>query len=205
MKKIIFLIWIAYTCFYKVNAQVITNHTVQINNPLACCCGTIGIDSVYSCPVGAAITCALMTPTSSTPFSGQCSWGNLCNGIYTISINFISGSPTATMYPCNTFVCTAGYLFTTGLKENNQDAFFISLFPNPVSDFLNIAIETTSTDDKINIAIYDCTGRFMREEYHKLSSKTAAIDTKDLPAGIYFLHFQSDDGEKIKKKFVIAR
>ena len=66
---------------------------------------------------------------------------------------------------------------TTNIISNNT-----KLFPNPVSENLNIAFK--NINDDLNITITDVTGRTIYSE--KVVSNSIEVNTENYPAGIYF-------------------
>jgi hypothetical protein len=66
----------------------------------------------------------------------------------------------------------------------------ISIYPNPVNEFLNI-----QTDNSKNIGwlkIYDPLGRTVLEKY--INEKDARVEVRHLPAGVYYLRTEMQGG-----------
>lgn len=85
-----------------------------------------------------------------------------------------------------------GHLGTSELKASQ-----IHLYPNPVSDLMNVS----SRFEMESLKIYDLTGKFIRE--HVLTSKTSMIDLSYLPQGQYMVvihHTKGKESVKIIKK-----
>ena len=81
-----------------------------------------------------------------------------------------------------------------GIKDYGLER-MINIFPNPTNEILNIA---TDTDLKINsIAIYSSTGQLLKT--YKNSQKSFNIDLKGISKGIYYLHFQLENENVVKK------
>jgi|JI9StandDraft_1071089.scaffolds.fasta_scaffold11480_3 hypothetical protein len=99
------------------------------------------------------------------------------------------------------------FMDLVGLNENlrviNEQ---LLLYPLPAQDFLQLKIpnEECMRDFK-TLSIYDHLGREMLVSDCSFKTKTETIDTRDLPAGIYFLELKSPIGQKIRKRFVVNR
>ena len=79
----------------------------------------------------------------------------------------------------------------------------VNLFPNPVSRYLQIAVEGI-TADEVSVTVYNVEGQRVREsELLALANHaTASIDVGDLEAGIYFVTLQTSGGQMLRKRFV---
>ena len=75
-----------------------------------------------------------------------------------------------------------------GTNENNKTE--ISIYPNPVNDYLNI-----NSDKKISaISITDLTGKTLFE-----GTNLNKIDVNHLPKGLYLIKIKTDNSESIQK------
>lgn len=64
----------------------------------------------------------------------------------------------------------------------------INLFPNPVSDVLNVEFSSHIADNDVQIQVLDMAGRLLKEEKADLSfSNIYSLSVKELPAGTYML------------------
>jgi len=75
-------------------------------------------------------------------------------------------------------------------KEATEGKLFVSIYPNPTSDILNI-----KTDSKINsVSVVDLTGR-------KINVKLDGdkVDVRNLPAGTYLINIETKDGVSTEK------
>ena len=70
---------------------------------------------------------------------------------------------------------------TLGVSENNLLSF--EMYPNPVSDLLNIQLPTGT--DKAEVAVFDYTGRLVSSK--TISSNDTAIDVQQISKGIYMI------------------
>lgn len=105
----------------------------------------------------------------------------------------ISNKPTATNYqhPYNFIL---NHDISTGIAENtkNENA---GIYPNPVSNLLNIRLERVNPEDSF-LEVRDVTGR----EVMKMPYSTS-IDVSILSKGIYFLKIKTSD-QWIEQKFI---
>jgi hypothetical protein len=77
------------------------------------------------------------------------------------------------------------------------------LYPNPITDFLTIEINTPID----NIAVYNSTGILINEFNLRVVSgnskeRIIRLDVSDFPTGIYSLKFTTAKGESFSRKFV---
>ncbi|MCF6129664.1 T9SS type A sorting domain-containing protein [Flavobacterium sp. AS60] len=80
------------------------------------------------------------------------------------------------------------------LATSDYDLFDPVLFPNPVSNQLNIISETSNIKTYI---IYDTLGKTIIKKNYKNT-----IDVSQLKSGIYYLELQDDNKKSIYKKFI---
>ncbi|MBA3682806.1 MAG: T9SS type A sorting domain-containing protein [Bacteroidetes bacterium] len=204
MKKITLLLSLLILAnnFIKSQSSVISN-TFQISNPApctSCCNGSISVTGVtYTCPNSPPISIVLITPMSSIPVSGS-SWTGLCNGIYTVEVNF-NGDPNPSA--CGAaFSCSIGYYITTSVNEVITDKIDVKIFPNPVKDNLYIKM-LKDEKEMIAMEIINSIGQVVKVA--DINYENSSIDLKDLPNGIYILNLKGSKSRSISKRFVIAR
>ncbi len=77
----------------------------------------------------------------------------------------------------------------------HQNSFII--YPNPVKE--NLTINNTS-NQSVTATLYDVSGKLLQS--HSLEANASAINVKTLKAGLYFVVFESEAGERLSKKFV---
>ena len=70
---------------------------------------------------------------------------------------------------------------TAGISENNLLSF--EMYPNPVSDVLNIQLPTST--EKAEVSVFDYTGRLVSSK--TISSNDTAIDVQKISKGIYMI------------------
>jgi len=85
----------------------------------------------------------------------------------------------------------------SGITDRPQSMFDINLYPNPLSDLLNI--KTTGIDID-HISIYDIYGRLMIQAAGGIDN----IDVSALLPGIYQVVFYTDNVKSIARKIVIS-
>lgn len=83
---------------------------------------------------------------------------------------------------------------TTKILPTNPSASNLRIFPNPVSDLLNISGDLSSAE---SLMITDISGRVILES----KKPTSKIDVQNLNPGIYFLMIQDKNGAKSCFKF----
>lgn len=77
----------------------------------------------------------------------------------------------------------------------------MNIFPNPVSDILNISFNLFETSD-INIRVYDLMGKVVYETYQGMSLigiKEYSINLRDLNSGFYLLKLNVGEDSYVKK------
>ena len=77
----------------------------------------------------------------------------------------------------------------------------ISIYPNPVSDMLNIRYISNKPNEKINIEILSIDGKIMYNKPFELNNSTQSIHTGSWSRGIYLLRF-NNGSEVISKKII---
>lgn len=87
--------------------------------------------------------------------------------------------------PSFTDTCSQPFRVPENANESN-----ISVYPNPVKDYLYINLE--SEINEVSIQIYDIEGRMITDENLKSSSNIIKIDTKALSYGTYFVKLISN-------------
>ncbi len=138
----------------------------------------------------------------STTSGTTITWGsgalyNLCNGTYTVYVDF-QGGQTCGAY----LVCYPMYLSATKLDEKlKANISSIKLFPNPATDILSVSAE----NDFTQIKIINNLGQVIYEEDFISKDKNAVLKIKDLPTGIYILNLINNKSESASKRFVISR
>ncbi|MFI1743344.1 family 16 glycosylhydrolase [Thalassobellus sediminis] len=84
---------------------------------------------------------------------------------------------------------------------NNVSASKIKLYPNPVSDRLNINLGNYSKAD-MELQVIDVSGRLVFKQDYAINNRNFGLDTSFLKQGIYFLNLKFEDGTLSTHKFV---
>lgn len=129
--------------------------------------------------------------------SGQTSF-NLYEGNYYYSVTapgYSRINPTAfTISGGNEDITITMYLSSA----NEIDANLVDIYPNPTTGVLNI--ELPFENQEINIAIFDISGRKVKEQ--TVNSSTTTVDLTSSKAGVYMIRIQSE-GTTIVKKVIL--
>lgn len=109
--------------------------------------------------------------------------------------NFPSNAKSITW---NVTGCSTGKECTSGITENAVNAEFM-VYPNPAQEFVNVELKSSYTKNS-SIQFYNMMGEKLAE-WNDLKSNTQRIDLTKLPAGGYFIKFNSGNGASAKKIF----
>ncbi len=71
------------------------------------------------------------------------------------------------------------------------------IYPNPVKETVNI---NNSSNQTVTVTIYDVSGKKLQS--HVLESSKETINVKPLKAGLYFVVFENEAGERSSERFV---
>ncbi|MBC8048148.1 MAG: lamin tail domain-containing protein [Fimbriimonadaceae bacterium] len=81
----------------------------------------------------------------------------------------------------------------------SEEIMFLSLSPNPASDFTILTIQDLQAEN-ITIELMDINGTLRQNIYEgKLNAEQYIISTKNLPTGIYFISVITDQGRSLMK------
>jgi hypothetical protein len=95
--------------------------------------------------------------------------------------------------------------FMVGMEEMNKGA-VLSVYPNPASDLFNLMI-TLDKGQNTMLTVRDFLGRIVfneKQAYCPAGTLSLQIDTRDYPAGLYFVELKVDN-KAISKKIAISR
>ena len=74
------------------------------------------------------------------------------------------------------------------------------VFPNPVSDVLNVAIGLDKMAENMNVNMIDINGRIIStQQFSNVQQENIQFNTADLPAGFYFVRIQTEEGVRVKE------
>ena len=94
---------------------------------------------------------------------------------------------------------------TTGINETVIDKANVSIYPNPVSELLNIGFEVTK-DSEVSLEMYNIQGqqvRFQQLGYTPRGYNTAEMGVSDLDAGLYIVTINTGNSQVAKKVRVV--
>ena len=80
----------------------------------------------------------------------------------------------------------------------------LDIYPNPVSDYLNVFYYDPNHRGKVNFSIVDIQGSILKQFNSTVNNITHILAVNDLPAGSYFLTMQSERG-MVSKPFIIGK
>jgi len=83
-----------------------------------------------------------------------------------------------------------------GVSTKEVVASNFNVFPNPVSDVLNVNFEATSST---LVELVDLTGKIVKSENAQAGSVTATFNVNDVNAGVYFVNVKSAVGSTTQK------
>lgn len=92
---------------------------------------------------------------------------------------------------------TSGCYTLTGIGWNEWNTHQITISPNPTSDF--ITIDMANFNEKLQLNIYDITGKIQVQQSVTSAKTTIPID---LPAGTYFIELRNNKGVTNRKLIV---
>ena len=97
------------------------------------------------------------------------------------------------------FSCTTSS--TTELLESDK----IKMFPNPVSDKINVELDLDETSDNVRIVITDLSGKqMMNQRFENVRSQTFDFNVSTFANGAYLMNIITDEGFRVDK-FVVNR
>ena len=125
-----------------------------------------------------------------------------CGLIYQARIRYQCVGNTYSDWKFKTFNTTACASIKSPAPELFGD---IDIFPNPVSDRLQISFHSPEAD-RLKIEIYDLPGKQHLQQSQLVSEggNVIALDTPNLVDGVYFVRISSKTGEVIER-FVVTR
>jgi hypothetical protein len=84
----------------------------------------------------------------------------------------------------------------TGVNLSGLDS-EVKLYPNPVTETLNVELEAASFNNAMTVEVLDVTGRSIKTQ--SFSSENAQINVSELPQGVFFVRVQSGSNSAIKR------
>ena len=103
------------------------------------------------------------------------------------SLTVIWAVGSSTTYAYHSIRGATALSVSLGISENNLLSF--EMYPNPVSDVLNIQLPTST--EKAKVSIFDYTGRLVSSK--TISSNDTAIDVQKISKGIYMIRVAANN------------
>ena len=74
------------------------------------------------------------------------------------------------------------------------------VFPNPVSDVLNVAVSLDEMAENMNVNLVDINGRILStQQFSDTQQENIQFNTTELPAGFYFVRIQTENGVRVRE------
>lgn len=74
------------------------------------------------------------------------------------------------------------------------------IFPNPVSDVVNVAISLEEMAQDLSVNLIDINGRILEtQQFSTTQQQNIQFNTAELPAGFYFVRIQTENGVRVKE------
>jgi len=117
--------------------------------------------------------------------------------------DFIDRTPTTNTYyrlKMVDFDNTYQYSDNIHIRRSNEEDGIIDVYPNPVQDELIISFETLN-EATINYEVRNLNGQLVQSNFVQSNSgiNTLKIQTSDLAQGVYFVQFQSNSIQEVKR------
>ena len=103
------------------------------------------------------------------------------------SLTVIWAIGSSTTYAYHSIRGATALSVSLGISENNLLSF--EMYPNPVSDVLNIQLPTST--EKAEVSVFDYTGRLVSSK--TISSNDKAIDVQKISKGIYMIRVAANN------------
>jgi hypothetical protein len=120
-----------------------------------------------------------------------------------ISMSWTIGETITETFSADGIVLTQGFhqstYTVTRIDELLSESFKVDVFPNPVTDYLNVNF--TGDVVEANLSLFDINGRLILET--KVDKYNSTINMSDLPDASYVLNLVSSNGkEKVNFKII---
>lgn len=106
-----------------------------------------------------------------------------------ISISWTLGETIIPTFTNGGLTLTHGFqqqLIVTTVEENIDILVSVKVYPNPVSDIINILFEEV-VESEINLTLLDSQGRLVKKDVIEATVSEKQINMQDLAAGVYYL------------------
>nr|MBK9651129.1 T9SS type A sorting domain-containing protein [Bacteroidota bacterium] len=143
--------------------------------------------------IGSAGTTATTGSVSISSTVGETITSKLTSGNGSIKQGFQQGNILIARIANEELPATTTEVKSAALQKAETEL-SLNIFPNPTTDFVNIA---TETDEKINLTVIDVQGKIIKQVQH--STDQTQIDFTQLQAGTYFIVAQSANSRNTYK------
>jgi hypothetical protein len=118
---------------------------------------------------------------------------------YSIGVVYSLAGDSLTSYATglNADACAIDFRTPTGIANQRSVQDAISVYPNPVNDFIGISLNSTATLKEIKIL--DLTGRTIDTKSVNKGENNIRISVSDFPSGVYLISITTDQGTKVRK------
>ncbi len=94
-------------------------------------------------------------------------------------------------------------LFVNTEELTESAASSISIYPNPVTEVMNIEVALEQASPSLSLELSDINGKLVRKaNYTNIQKQLLKVDVKDLPSGVYTLNVRSEEGFTSKKVII---
>ena len=124
--------------------------------------------------------------TSNNTEDIESDFSNVVGNVFSYTFNTVGSTDFECSPHPNNMYGTITVSATAGISENKLLSF--EMYPNPVSDVLNIQLPTGT--EKAEVGVFDYTGRLVTSKI--ISSNDNTIDVQKLSKGIYLIRVSSD-------------
>ena len=114
-----------------------------------------------------------------------------------VVFSFAGDSLTSYATGVNSDACAVDFRTPTGFANSASVKDDISVYPNPVIDFIGINQSSASTLKEIKIL--DLTGRTIETRPVQQGENKIRISVSDYSSGVYLISFTTDQGTKVRK------
>lgn len=154
---------------------------------------------------------------SDTEIDESCIWYKMTSPTTSVTIDTIAGmwvKPIATTtYVVSQQLWCSGvkwdtvvvYVDAVGLKGVEYFEQYISLFPNPAADFIQIEYSLELSDPNMEVSVYNQLGQFIFQDNISFKNRKSSLPIYNLDVGVYSIELRCISGQTVKKRFVVSR
>jgi hypothetical protein len=98
-----------------------------------------------------------------------------------------------------------GCAISTATHDITEGGHYMTLFPNPASDFMTIEFKTSAIGQEVSLIVTDIIGRQVKSERFILMPQDYHLDVGNMPNGTYFCTLVSNGHVLETKKFSVIK